>query len=232
MILEGTVLRRIFGPNREADKGRRMKTTIDINNHKIVNFIGSLTKGCQGHVINMDYHILTKKYKPKESRRVGRPKIRWDDELINDLKKMKVINLKVAEYGRSWKRIIEKTKTFKFKIVVPSDDDELHNPGRKTPFRSRVGWLTAGLMSTCLQTEFNAHPTSYRCNMWLVRRLCSCFVRFLDQKYRYKSIAIEIIKDVTLASTSYTLIHWPKIPSTPGIEPVPHRVVRVQSTLL
>ena len=41
-----------------------------------------------------------------------------EDDVINDLKKMKLTNFKVAEQ-RTWRLIIEKAKTFKFEVLVP-----------------------------------------------------------------------------------------------------------------
>ena len=40
--------------------------------------------------------------------------MRWEDDVIKDLKGMKVTNLNVAEKRRAWKNIIERTKIFKF----------------------------------------------------------------------------------------------------------------------
>jgi hypothetical protein len=52
------------------------------------------------------------KWKPFTRRPVGRPKSRWEDDIRNDLKKMKLI--KWAEQVRDrlkWKDIVEKVKT-------------------------------------------------------------------------------------------------------------------------
>ena len=44
--------------------------------------------------------------------------MRWQDDVINDLKKKKVTNLIVAEDRRTWKRSIDKAKTITFGVEV------------------------------------------------------------------------------------------------------------------
>ena len=58
--------------------------------------------------------VVTKIYKwqPLETRPVGRPKNRWDEDVKNDLMKMKIT--KWSELGQDrleWKKIVEKAKT-------------------------------------------------------------------------------------------------------------------------
>ena len=45
--------------------------------------------------------------------------MRWEGDVIKDLKKRKVKNLNTAKDREAWKRIIEKAKPFEFEIVVP-----------------------------------------------------------------------------------------------------------------
>jgi hypothetical protein len=51
------------------------------------------------------------KWKPFTSRSVGRPKSRWEDDVRNDLKKMKLVKWteQVQDHLR-WKAIVEKAK--------------------------------------------------------------------------------------------------------------------------
>jgi hypothetical protein len=52
------------------------------------------------------------KWKPFTSRPVGRPKSRWEDDVWNDLKKMKLIKWTEQVQDRlKWKAIVEKVKT-------------------------------------------------------------------------------------------------------------------------
>jgi hypothetical protein len=52
------------------------------------------------------------KWKPFIIRPVGRPKSRWEDDVRNDLKKMKLIKWTGQVQDRlKWKDIVEKAKT-------------------------------------------------------------------------------------------------------------------------
>jgi len=51
-------------------------------------------------------------WKPFTGRRAGRPKSRWEDDVRNDLKEMKLVNWAEQVQDRSkWKDIVEKAKT-------------------------------------------------------------------------------------------------------------------------
>jgi len=52
------------------------------------------------------------KWKTLTGRSAGRPKSRWEDDVRNDLKKMKLVKWAEQVQGRSkWKDIVEKAKT-------------------------------------------------------------------------------------------------------------------------
>ena len=54
----------------------------------------------------------THKWKPFTGRSAGRPKSRWDDDVRNDLKKIKLVKWAEQVQDRSkWKAIVEKAKT-------------------------------------------------------------------------------------------------------------------------
>jgi hypothetical protein len=53
------------------------------------------------------------KWKPMLTRPVGRPKKRWEDDIINDMKKLKIKNWTSCIQDRNkWKLYVEKDKTF------------------------------------------------------------------------------------------------------------------------
>jgi hypothetical protein len=52
------------------------------------------------------------KWKPFTGRPVGRPKSRWEDDVRNGLKKMKIIKwAEQVEYCLEWKGTVDKAKT-------------------------------------------------------------------------------------------------------------------------
>jgi hypothetical protein len=54
------------------------------------------------------------KWKPYATRPKGRPRVRWDDDVRNDLRKMGVNNWKqMTQERKKWKEIIEQAKTHK-----------------------------------------------------------------------------------------------------------------------
>ena len=53
-------------------------------------------------------------WKPMLTRPLGRPKNRWEDYIINDIKKIKIKNWTSCIQDRNkWKFYVEKAKTFK-----------------------------------------------------------------------------------------------------------------------
>ena len=54
------------------------------------------------------------KWKLMLTRPLGRPKNRWEDDIINDMKKLKIKNWTSSIQDRNkWKLYVEKDKTFK-----------------------------------------------------------------------------------------------------------------------
>ncbi|PSN44183.1 hypothetical protein C0J52_20708 [Blattella germanica] len=53
------------------------------------------------------------KWKPIANRRLGRPKNRWEDDIMHHLKLMKVKNwMNLVLDRRKWRKIVERVKTF------------------------------------------------------------------------------------------------------------------------
>ncbi|PSN52076.1 hypothetical protein C0J52_03905 [Blattella germanica] len=54
------------------------------------------------------------KWKPIASRTSGRPKNRWEDDIMNDIKRLKINNwISVIQNRTQWKSFVEKAKAFK-----------------------------------------------------------------------------------------------------------------------
>jgi len=110
-------LRKIFGPtyengswrietNRELDK--------PIKHTNIINFARAKKLGWYGHVERMLETRLVRaiySWKPTSKRTMGRPKIRWKDDVYKDIQRLKVQNWKTLVQDRRWKEVVEKAKT-------------------------------------------------------------------------------------------------------------------------
>ena len=67
-----------------------------------------------GHVERMTEDNDTKKikrWKPMYKRAIGRPKLRWEDDVFEDIKSMNVRNWKnVAQNRDRWKKVVEQAR--------------------------------------------------------------------------------------------------------------------------
>jgi len=98
-IFERQLLRKIYGPvNIDSTWRTRNKMEIDriIEGADIVRFIKAQRIKWLGHVQRMDQARRTRKlldWKPMGTRPVGRPRQRWQEDVMDDLKKLKVKKL-------------------------------------------------------------------------------------------------------------------------------------------
>jgi len=122
MVFERKVLRRIFGPTKERDGTWRIKTNDELDElirHKtIINHIkAQKIKLVWPFTSNSGRENGKKKvykWKPMLTRPLGRPKNRWEDNIINDMKKLKIKNWTSCIQDRNkWKLYVENAKTFK-----------------------------------------------------------------------------------------------------------------------
>ena len=86
-------------PNTEASGEWRLKTNEELekatNNENIVRYIKYKRLSWLGHVERMTNERVAKticKWKPYATRLKGRPRVRWEDDVRNDLRKMGVTN--------------------------------------------------------------------------------------------------------------------------------------------
>jgi hypothetical protein len=121
LVFERRILRRIFGPTQKADGVWRPKTNEELENairyESIVRNIKSKRLSWLGHVERMPNGRVDKiiyKWKPYATRPKGRPRLRWEGDARNELRKMGVKNWKQrAQERKQWKEIIEQAKTHK-----------------------------------------------------------------------------------------------------------------------
>ena len=118
-VFERKILRKLSGPTKEANGIWRMKTNKEldelIKHRNIINYVKAQRLSWFGHTNRMPETGTVKrihKWKPFTGRPAEKPKSRWEDDVRNDLKKMKLV--KWAEHVQDrlkWKDIVEKAKT-------------------------------------------------------------------------------------------------------------------------
>ena len=72
--------------------------------------------GWLGHIERMQETRMVKaihSWKPISKRPVGRPKIRWEDDVRKYIQKLKVPNWILVQDRRRWKELVEKAKTLR-----------------------------------------------------------------------------------------------------------------------
>jgi len=83
----------------------------------IVEFIKAQRTKWLGHIQTMDQPRATRKlldWKPMGTRPVGRPRQRWQEDVMEDLKMLKVKNWKeTAKDRRTWRDLVEKAENHK-----------------------------------------------------------------------------------------------------------------------
>ena len=99
-------MRKILGPTRSDNGYWRIKTNQEINDilkgQNIIGFIKKQRLNWLGHVEGMaeDNNVQKiKRWKPMSKRPIGRPKRRWEDDVLEDIKSMNVGNWTASHFG-------------------------------------------------------------------------------------------------------------------------------------
>jgi len=107
MTFERKILRKIFGPTRTNDGYWRIKTNQEINDilegKNIIGFIKKQRLNWLGHVEGMAEDTIVQKIKRLNSmseRPIGRPKSRWEDDVLEDIKSINISNWKKVTQNR------------------------------------------------------------------------------------------------------------------------------------
>ena len=119
MIFERKIMRKILGPTRSDDGYWRIKTNQPINDipkgQNIIGFIKKQRLNWLGHVERMaeDNNVQKiNRWKHMSKRPIGRPKTRWEDDVLEDIKSMNVGNWKNIGRNRDrWKKVGEQART-------------------------------------------------------------------------------------------------------------------------
>jgi hypothetical protein len=114
----------------------------------IVRFIKAQGMKWLGHIQRVDKTRPARgllDWKPTGTRPVGRPKQRWQEDVVEDLKKLKIKTWKeTAKDRRTWKGLAEKAKTLKCVEVTNGDDN-----GRRVPHMKIFTIIIIIIIITC-----------------------------------------------------------------------------------
>jgi hypothetical protein len=116
-VFERRILRCIFGAVQENGVWRKRynhELYELFNEPDIVKYIKINRLGWAGHVMCMDTNMTVKKVfntKPVGIRKIGSPKLRWEDDLIQDIKTLGVKNWRNVAMGKeSWQKLLRKAR--------------------------------------------------------------------------------------------------------------------------
>jgi hypothetical protein len=118
MTIERKITRKIFGATATNGGCWRTKTNQEINGilkgQNIIGFIKKQRLNWLGHIQCMAEDNIVqkiKRWKPMSKRPIGRPKTRWEDDVLEDIKSINVRNWKKAVQDRdSWKKVVEQAR--------------------------------------------------------------------------------------------------------------------------
>ena len=86
-----------------------------IKHENIINFVRVQRLGWYGHIERMQETRMVKAihaWKHISKRPMGRPKIRWEDDVKKDIQRLRVPNWKtLVQDRRRWKEVVGKAKT-------------------------------------------------------------------------------------------------------------------------
>ena len=100
MNFERKIVRKIFGPTRTDDGYWRIETNKEINDtlkgQNVIGFIKKQILNWLGHVKRVAEDNIVQKinrWKPMSKRPTGRPKTRWEDDVLEDIKSINISKL-------------------------------------------------------------------------------------------------------------------------------------------
>jgi len=114
-VFERKVLRRIYGPICEGATWRSRYNEELYDETDLVTTVSITRLRWAGHIVRMQANLPCKKItldKPEARRRMGRPNLRWLDEVMRDAERLGVRNWKSKAKDRDgWRRLLESAKT-------------------------------------------------------------------------------------------------------------------------
>ena len=80
---------------------------MDILKKQRLNWLGHVERMAEDNIVQK-----IKRWKPMSKRPVGRPKTRWEDDVLESIKNINIGNWKkVAQNRDIWKKVFEQTRT-------------------------------------------------------------------------------------------------------------------------
>ena len=77
-----------------------------IKKHRL-NWLGRVERMAEDNIVQK-----IKRWKPVSKRPIGRPKTRWEDDVLGDINSINIRNWKKLAHNRdSWKKLIEQART-------------------------------------------------------------------------------------------------------------------------
>ena len=118
-VFERKILRKIYGSTQNPDRTWRIKTNDELRHRMkqedIIRYIKSQILRWATHVMRMENTRTTRKiieWTPYKTRPVERPRLRWMDQVEEELKRIKIVGWRAkVEDRQEWNRIVEQTKT-------------------------------------------------------------------------------------------------------------------------
>jgi hypothetical protein len=113
------VLRKIFGPIQRENGVWTIRTNEEVydlyGKEDIIRFIKSQRLRWWGHIHRMEDERNVKRltqWKPIATRPSGRPKTRWQDDVLKDIKTVKIRSwTQLVKDRKNWSEIVEQAKT-------------------------------------------------------------------------------------------------------------------------
>ena len=118
-MFERKIVREISGPTKKVNGIWRIKINKEldelIEHRNTINYVKAQRLSWFGHINRMPETSRVKriyKWKPFTGRPAGRPKSLWEDDVKNDLKRIKLVKwAEQVQDSLKWKGIVEKAKT-------------------------------------------------------------------------------------------------------------------------
>ena len=80
---------------------------IETINKQILNWLGHVERMAEDNIMQK-----IERWKPVSKRPIGRPKTRWEDDVLEDIKSKNISNWKkVAQNRDSWKKVVGQART-------------------------------------------------------------------------------------------------------------------------